>query len=99
MRGVAVATGVAVAVCVGAPVDAGVLVGVEVDTLALVVVPVGGLSIAALVDSTATDLDVYRSVFERPGFWTSYAFSIWIAVASSTFAAIGAAVIGSISCE
>lgn len=66
----------------------------DVFRLALVVVPVGGLSIAALVDSTATDLDVYRSVFDRPGFWTSYAFSIWIAVASSTFAAIGAAVIG-----
>lgn len=74
--------------------------------LSLVVVPVGGLSLAALIDATATsvgaadgrwsaiDLGAYSDVVTRPGFWESYGFSLWIAFAGTTIAAIGAAMLG-----
>ncbi|MGD9706022.1 MAG: hypothetical protein AB7L17_16440 [Ilumatobacteraceae bacterium] len=68
--------------------------------------PVGGLSIAALVDATATslgaadgrwstiDLSAYSDVVTRPGFWEAYWFSLWIAITGTTIAAIGAALLG-----
>ena len=74
--------------------------------LSLVLVPVGGLSLAALIDGTATslgaadgrwsaiDLSAYFDVVTRPGFWESYGFSLWIALAGTTIAAIGAALLG-----
>ncbi len=74
--------------------------------LSLVVVPVGGLSLAALVDALATslgadevrwstiDLSAYSDVVTRSGFWESYWFSLWIAIAGTTIAAIGAALLG-----
>lgn len=74
--------------------------------LSLVVIPVGGLSLAAVVDTTAIslgagtgqwsaiDLSAYSDVVTRPGFWESYAFSLWIAIAGTTIAATGAALLG-----
>ena len=78
----------------------------DVLRLWLVVVPVGGLSLVALIDALATSLgagngqwsaiglSAYSDVVTRSGFWESYWFSLWIAIAGTTIAAIGAALLG-----
>lgn len=64
---------------------------------------VGGLSIAALVDSVtssvtgdgdATGLSAFRLVTNLPGFWASYWFSVYVALGGTTLAAVGAVVLG-----
>lgn len=78
----------------------------DLARLAPAIVPVAGLSLAALYDALATSLGVdarswthatahaYRVVIGLPGFWASYAFSVWIAVAATAIAATAAALIG-----
>lgn len=61
--------------------------------LALVVVPVGGLSMAALVESRPS-LGAVRAVVVRPGFWESYTFTVTTAVIATAMAAMGAAGVG-----
>ena len=68
--------------------------------------PGRGLSLVALIDALATSLgagngqwsaiglSAYSDVVTRSGFWESYWFSLWIAIAGTTIAAIGAALLG-----
>ncbi len=79
---------------------------VDLLRLSLVVVPVGGLSLAALADGfahslgaadgpwSAIDLSAYSDTVGQSGFWESYGFSLWIALAATAIAAIGAALLG-----
>ena len=65
----------------------------DLARLALVVVPVGGLSLAALAGSLPT-FGALREVIALPGFWESYTFTLAVAVVATAMAAGGAAYIG-----